>query len=923
LSRGQPETDLSDEIRGHLEERVAELISRGVSQEEAIRQARRDFGNVVLIEEQAREVWRWRWIEGLLSDTRFALRQIRKEPAFAAAAALTLALGIGGTTAIFTLLNQVMLQSLPVVNPQQLWRIGDAATCCYADGYSQSSAGVQNDWSLFSWETYTDFRANTPAFEELAAFQIGEGNAELAMRRAGAAGPLEPRNGEYVSGNFFQTLGVSGWRGRMFTDADDRAGAPPVAVMSFHTWQDREGSDPSVVGSTYEINGHAFTIVGIAPPGFFGAKTAASDMPDIWLPLATEPLIAGRTSRLKNPGVAWLDLLGRVRPGTNPSSLEAQLRVELHGWLASHARDMTARDKALWEKQTLHLTPGGAGVSLMRGSYGDALRLLLVAAVCVLLLACANVANLLLARGLRNRHEVAVRTALGASRAQLLRKSLVDSAVLALLGGATGIWLAYAGARMILRLAFTSPNAWTPLNAHPSPAMLWFALAVSVLAAIVSGTVPAWMTSRAVPLDAMRGTNRIIGYASGTATAQKTLIVGQAAIALVLLSAAAMLGQSLRNLQQQDFGFDRADRYLVSIDPKLSNYPEARLDPLFQQIHDRLVSIPGVRMVSGALYAPLSGSNWSHEVRIAGHPEPGPRDDLSTTWTRVMAGFFETIGDRILAGRALDEDDTAGSRRVAVVNKAFAKKFFGNENPIGQHFGPAPGPNANTYEVVGVAADVRYFAESSPGRERPMYFVPEAQSSDFDNANLENREIWSHYLYNIVIWAPSKPAGLDAQVRRALASVAPDLVVYDVAPYSAIVDRRFSEENMIASLAWLFGALALVLAAVGLYGVTSYGVQQRTREIGVRMALGANRSSIVATVLRGAFLPVAIGLALGVPTAIAVGHAIASWLFGVAPSDPVLVSVAALLLGLGALLATVIPARQAADVDPVETLRAQ
>src|SRR3982751_1527143 len=487
----------------------------------------------------------------MLADVRYALRRFNTSPGFTATAVVTLALGIGATTAIFTLIQQVMLRSLAVAKPEQLWRIGDAVTCCYSTGYTQSNHAAENDWTLFSWEAYQRFRAGTAAFEQLAAFQAGTGNGYVAVRRAGSREAVQSRLGEFVSGNFFQTFGISAWRGRVFTDADDVRGALPVAVISFHTWQEKYGSDPSVIGAPYDINGRAFSIIGVAPPGFFGAKVAASDMPDMWLPLTTEPLIAGATSRLENPGLAWLDLIGRVRPGTNPRTLEAQLQGELRQWLASHRLDMSAHDRARWNEQTLHLTPGGAGVSLMREQYQDGLRLLLIAAICVLLLACANIANLLLARNLRDTRQTAMRAAIGASPARLVRGALIGSAVLAgACAGAAGIAVAWAGARLIMQLAFQ--DAWVPVSAAPSMPVLLFALAVSLLTTLLFGIVPAWIASRADPMDAMRGSTRT---ASETTGAQKTLAIAQVALSVVLLSAAAMLGQSLSHLEHKKLEF--------------------------------------------------------------------------------------------------------------------------------------------------------------------------------------------------------------------------------------------------------------------------------------------------------------------------------------------------------------------------------
>ena len=371
FSRERLEADLDKELRFHFESQVADKVRSGIPESEARRLTRIEFGGIEQIKEDCRERRGTMWLESLLQDVRYALRQLRKAPGFTLTAVLTLALGIGATTAIFTLVQQVMLQSLPVTRPDQLWRIGDQPHCCNWAGYSQDSDGEPGDWSLFPWEAYKLFRANTPGFQDLAALQAG--SMPLAVRRAGSSGPPDTANGQYVSGNFFQTLGVSAWRGRLLVDADDREGAPPVAVMSFHAWQEKYGSDPSVVGSTYQINGRAFTIIGVAPAGFVGAKMVSWGMPDIWMPLTTEPLMLGTTARIKNTRVDWLDLIGRVRPGTNPKALQAQLQSELHGWLASHLADMSPQEKAVWQKQTLRLSPGGAGFSdfaqgLQRGS---------------------------------------------------------------------------------------------------------------------------------------------------------------------------------------------------------------------------------------------------------------------------------------------------------------------------------------------------------------------------------------------------------------------------------------------------------------------------------------------------------------------------------------------------------------------------
>jgi len=854
----------------------------------------------------------------MLADVRDALRQLRKAPGFTTTAVITLALGIGATTAIFTLVHQVMLKSLPVVKPDELWRIGDKIRCCNWGGYNQGDDG---DFSLFSWETYKNFRARTPEFTDLAALQAG--NAPLGVRRAGSQAPADTRNGEYVSGNFFRTLGVQPWIGRLMIDADDQEGAPSVAVMSYHIWKEKYGSDPSVVGASYQINGHPFTVIGVAPPGFFGAKLAGWGMPDFWLPLTTELLIDGTTSQLKRPDGNFLDLIGRVRPGVNSKLLEAELRVEFHNWLAGHVPDMDPGAKQLWQQQTLHLTPGGAGVAAMRDQYQDGLRLLLVAAGCVLLVACGNLANLMLARGLKDRAQTSIRMALGASRQRLVRKALVESVILAVIGGAIGTGVAYAGTRLIIYLAFSTassgPDNYVPIHATPSLTVLVFTFGMSVLTGVIFGIAPAWMTSHADPVEALRGANRSVG--GGRSWAQKSLVIGQAAMSLVLLSAAALLGRSLHNLEHQNFGFEAQDRYIASINPKLGDYKPDRLEPLFRQIDDRLLQIPGVKMVAPALYAPMTGDSWNEGIRVQGRPEPPAKEDTTAQWARVMPGFFETLGAKMLLGRPITDDDTAATRKVAVINEAFARRFFKNQNPLGQHFGIDKIKYASSFEIVGVTKDILHQTSDYKQPVRPMFWLPEAQTVQYDDPVFMTGELWSHYLYNIVIWAPGNPPGMEDRVRKALATVDPNLVLYGVDPYSRVVSSDFQQENMIATLTTLFGALGLVLAAVGLYGVMAYMVEQRTGEIGVRMALGADRGRVVKMVLRGAFSQVGIGLALGIPAAIGAGKLMTGQLFGVKPWDPVMLTLATLLLALAALMASVIPARRAASVEPMVALR--
>ncbi|WP_446742806.1 ABC transporter permease [Silvibacterium acidisoli] len=849
----------------------------------------------------------------MVQDILYALRQLRKSPGFAVTAILTLALGIGATTAIFTLVHAVLLKSLPVAKPEELYKLGNKTHCCVWGGYSQSE-----EYSIFSYELYRYFRDHTPAFSDLAAFQGG--NESLSGRRAGSSQPAQPFNGEFVSGNFFRTFGVQAWAGRMLNESDDHPIASPAAVMSFHVWQQKFGSDPAVIGSTYQLNGKSFTVVGVAAPGFFGAFLGSGRTPDFWLPLQMEPMLEGASSHLNTPDTHWLEVIGRVRPGTDPRQLESQLKLELRQWLDSHAADMPQQTRNDIPKQTLHLAPGGAGITQMREDYGAGLKLLLAASGCVLLIACANLANLLLARGLGRKQELSVRMALGASRPRLVKKAIVESLLLSALGGLAGIGVAYAGTTMILHLAFRSKD-YVPIDAAPSPAVLLFAFGASLLTGVLFSLAPAWITTHAEPVEAMRGANRAIG-ANGPKAAlpQRILVMGQAVMSLVLLSSAAMLSQSLHQLHHQNFGFETRNRYIVWLDPREAGYKPEQLENLFERLQERFEAIPGVHAVGESLYAPMSGDSWNNGVSIEGRP-PNNYDEASMT--RVGPGFFEAIGDRIVMGRPITKQDTAASRKVVVINQAFAKKFFKNQSPIGQHFGLNSPSHAGDWEIVGVASDARYVTGPMNDPIRQMFFVPETQSVNFVEANQQRSEVESHYLQNIVLWASGTPANLNDQVRHALADVDPNLVLQDFTSYDEVLSLDFSQQNMIAQLTSLFGGLALVLAAIGLYGVMSYAVEQRRGEIGIRMALGADRVSVVKMVMRNAFTQIAFGLALGVPAAIGAGYAIANQLFAVKPYSPVILGGAALLLSGAALIAAAIPAQRASSVEPMEALRAE
>jgi predicted permease len=843
-----------------------------------------------------------------MNDFKFALRQFQKSPGFAATIILTISLGIGANTAIFTLVHAILLKALPVANPTSLYRIGDLDDCCVNGGFINDDG----DFDLFSYDLYRHFQDTTPEFEQLAAFQSGE---NLMNVRVGNTMAKAERT-EYVSGNYFSTFGVGAYAGRMFQTSDDVPGAAPVAVISYAAWQASHAGDRNVVGSTFFIQSHPVTIVGIAPPGFFGDRIDDSP-PNFWIPLNAEPVLEGETTILKVAESNWLYVLGRLKPGVAPKALEAKISVSLRQWLATQpAYTLNGNDKEI-TKQHVILTPGGSGVQNLQQETGDGLRLLIWISILVLLVACANIANLLLARGTARRAETSIRTALGASRSVLIRQLLTESVLLSVAGGIIGIAIAYLGARMILTLAFPVATQM-PIQATPSPVILGFAFLLSLLTGVIFGIVPAWISSHANPAEALRGMNRSTDDRS--LLPQKTLIVFQAALSLVLLVGAALMTQTLRNLEHQNLGITTANRYVIHFDPMGAGYNLETIGALNQRIEDEFNALPGVKSAGLALYSTLEGNNWGESIFVEGLPAPGPGENHNSSWDRVSPQFFQTIGQPVIRGRGFTDQDTATSAMVAVVNQAFVKKFFPKEDPIGHHFGTFDQKYASSYEIVGIVADAKY---SSPRDSvRPMYFRPMTQfNRNVTGRNFFMAESRSLYPNSITLQYAGDAAPLESMARRTLASINPDLTMVNFRSLDYQVANNFNEERLISRLTSLFGLLALALASVGLYGITAYSVARRTNEIGVRMALGANRSDVVSLVMSRALLLVAVGLAIGIPVALVAGYLIRTQLYGVKAYDLATLLVPVLVLSAFAALAGFIPARRAACIEPMHALR--
>ena len=621
--------------------------------------------------------------------------------------------------------------------------------------------------------------------------------------------------------------------------------------MSYDTWQNNYGGDPSVVGSTFWINTKAVTITGIAPKGFYGDRLSSAP-PDFYLPIESMPVLTNRTF-VHEPGMRWLYIIGRVKPGVAMAPLQAKITELVRQSFAPTTAFSGEQGKRALAKAHVVLSPGGAGIQDMQDSYASKLKLLMWISGLVLLIACANIANLLLVRGMNRREEMSVRTALGAMRTRIVRQLLTESIVLSIISGMAGLIVAYAGTRMLLAMAF--PGAQNvPIDASPSGVVLAFAFGISLLTGILFGVAPAWITSNANPADALRSGTRTT--TSGASLLQRSLIVLQSALALVLLVGAGMFIQSLNKLRNIDLKLNATNRYIIHFNPQAAGYSPAQVEALYRIIEERFHAIPGVQKVGISSNTPMEANNSGDGVQIQGQPYLND----GASWVRGNAEYFDSVGTHVLMGRGFTTQDTSTSPAVAVVNQSFVKRFFKpGENPIGRRFGSPGTQSSGDFEIVGVVEDTAY--NSATWKNHHMYFLPMTQRIPESARRRPIEQDTGLYAGAIVIQTDRPMDNMESIARQTLAAINPNLSVVKFQTFDEQIADRFTQDRMITRLMTLFSILALLLATLGLYGVTAYTVARRTSEIGIRMALGANRSSVVGMIMRGAMLQTAIGLA--------------------------------------------------------------
>ena len=836
-------------------------------------------------------------MESVIKDLKYGFRGLLKRKGFAAIAVLTLALGIGANTAIFTLVNAVMLKSLPVTRPEELVLFSDTV----GEGTSTHDTPITGVWERFSYPSYLYFRDHNQSFQDLAALRSGE--SRLSVRRAETQGAAATRAwGHLVSGNYFSLLGTTALHGRLLTPEDDKPNAPPAAVMSYRYWEQELNRDPSVVGQTFVFNGTNFTVVGIAPQEFFGVRVRKP--PDFWLPLAFHPQVELRKSFLDNNQVSFLMLLGRLKPGVSIEQAQAAVNLQLQQFLTQLAgSELTEERQRAIQNTSIKLGEGSNGISTLRLLYSTPLHMLMAIVGMVLLIACANVGSLLLARATARRAEISLRMALGASRWRIIRQLLTESLLLAVVGGVCGVLLAQWGVTILVSLVAKE----SPLDTRPDVGVLAFTAGVSLVAGLLFGVIPALRASKTDLATAMkqkaRTRSRFWRFNLSSA-----MVVFQVGLSMVLLTGAGLFARSLLNLQHENFGFDRSNMLLVGVDPRLAGYKPAQLPALYQQIIERLSSLPNVRTVSLATYSPLSGTHRASSIVLPGHtPEPGEEPVVED----VLAGpkYAETLGIPVLRGRDLDVRDNVSAPRVALVNEAFANQYFKDQNPVGRNFTfDDETDNGQMLEIVGLVGDIN--TADAREKQEPAVYRPILQIADE-----------AAYSVNIQIRTAGDPNSFTPSVRQTISDIDDKIPIFGVITLEEQIHNILKQDRLIAQLVSFFGALALILACIGLYGVMAHGVVRRTNEIGIRMALGARGGNIAWMILRETLLLVVIGLVIGIPVALFAARFVSSQLFGLNPSDPAALIGAGILLTLVALIAGYVPARRASRVNPLNALR--